>query len=241
MAYLMKNRLCNRCPHFSHQSTSCNLGCSVTREGDHVNKQKWLPTDSAGCSQARKSFSARALDMRMIAAVDRNGAIGKDQTLPFKLPSDLKHFKKTTAGGVLIMGRKTFESLPGILPGRPHWVLSRRRPGAVPAGVRFFSSVRELLMVAMHTPVETKFWVIGGGEIYKLLLPYVHEIILSEVEAFVKGADTYFPVVPNRFMETSRITPKPIPGDEHLYVIRHLRDLSRPFSNMEQPHSSAQI
>jgi dihydrofolate reductase len=116
----------------------------------------------------------------MIVACDRNGAIGKDGDLPWKQPTDLQHFKQVTMGSNLIMGRKTWDSLPGMLPGRTHYVLSR-------------GEVEGVEVIALDKALEMDGWVIGGGEIYELFLPHVEELHRTIIDARIFDADTYFP------------------------------------------------
>jgi dihydrofolate reductase len=116
----------------------------------------------------------------MIVACDRNGAIGKDGDLPWKQSTDLQHFKQVTMGSNLIMGRKTWDSLPGMLPGRTHYVLSR-------------GEVEGVEVIALDTALEMEGWVIGGGEIYELFLPHVEELHRTIIDARVSDADTHFP------------------------------------------------
>ena len=122
----------------------------------------------------------------LVVARADNGVIGRDGTLPWRLPEDLKRFKALTLGAPMIMGRKTFESLPGLLPGRRHIVLTRgpwRSEGAEVA----------------HTPDEAlalaggpRVSVIGGAEIYRLFEPLADRIELTEVHASPDG-DTVQP------------------------------------------------
>jgi len=116
----------------------------------------------------------------MIVACDRNGAIGKDGDLPWKQSTDLQHFKRVTMGSNLIMGRKTWDSLPGMLPGRAHYVLSR-------------GEVEGVEVIALDKALEMEGWVIGGGEIYELFLPHVEELHRTIIDARVSDADTHFP------------------------------------------------
>ena len=93
-----------------------------------------------------------------------------------------------TMGRSLVMGRKTFESLPGLLPGQIHYVLSKNPRYRVPEEVRLFSSVSEL----MKSLPEGENFVIGGAHIYQLFLPYAHRLYLTEVEKDFEG-DAFFP------------------------------------------------
>lgn len=118
----------------------------------------------------------------MILARAANGVIGADGNIPWHIPADLRHFKQVTKDRPMIMGRKTFDSLPGILEGRRHIVLTRdadwAEEGAEPA-----QSVEEALRLANGPHV----CVIGGAEIYRLFLPIADRIELTEIDAEPKG------------------------------------------------------
>jgi dihydrofolate reductase len=123
--------------------------------------------------------------------------IGRDGALPWHLPEDLAHFKALTMGGVVVMGRKTWDSLPAKyrpLPGRTNVVVSRN-PAAVsvPDGVHVASSVEAALEVARRViSAEQRIWIIGGAEIYRVLLPVVDEVRLTQVHGIHEG-DASFP------------------------------------------------
>ena len=121
----------------------------------------------------------------LVVAVAENGVIGRDGKLPWQLPADLKRFKALTMGSMMVMGRKTFESLPGLLPGRRHIVLTRDRSWSAP-GAEVAHSVDEALRLAGDQPVS----VIGGADIFALFLPLASRIELTEVLADVAG-DTF--------------------------------------------------
>ena len=118
----------------------------------------------------------------LVVARARNGVIGRNGTLPWHLPADLKRFKALTMGTVMIMGRRTFESLPGLLPGRRHLVLTRDPVWTAP-GAEVVHTPQQALAAARDSPVS----VIGGAEIFALLLPIADRIELTEVEADVPG------------------------------------------------------
>jgi dihydrofolate reductase len=117
-----------------------------------------------------------------------NGVIGRDGGLPWRLPEDLKHFKALTMGKPMIMGRRTFESLPGLLPGRRHIVLTRDA-GWSADGAERVSSVDEALALVGEAPEVA---VIGGAEIYALFMDRAARIELTEVHRAVDG-DTRMP------------------------------------------------
>ncbi|MDR0701655.1 MAG: dihydrofolate reductase [Azoarcus sp.] len=136
----------------------------------------------------------------LIAAVARNGVIGRDNVLPWRLKADLCHFRETTLGHPVLMGRKTWESLGKPLPGRRNLVLTRQ-PGYVARGAEVFVSTREALDAAAGA---ARLFVIGGGEIYHALLPWADTLLLTEVAADVEG-DACFPTFDRaHFREISR-------------------------------------
>jgi dihydrofolate reductase len=124
---------------------------------------------------------------KAIAAVSQNGVIGKNGDLPWRLPNDLKWFKKITMGHILLMGRKTWESLPGPLPGRENWVLSRSMEAV--DGVRILRSLDE---VKRELEDRTLF-IMGGGELYALTLKDCHELYLTDVNQVIEDGDAFFP------------------------------------------------
>jgi dihydrofolate reductase len=128
-----------------------------------------------------------------------NGVIGKEGQLPWHLPADLKHFKAVTMGTPMVMGRKTFESLPGLLPGRRHIVLTRA-PGWSAAGAAVVHSVEEAISIANAPRVS----IVGGAEIFALFLPHADAIELTEVHTEADG-DTVMPAPdPAAWQEVSR-------------------------------------
>ena len=123
----------------------------------------------------------------LVVARARNGVIGRDGQLPWHLPADLKRFKALTMGSVMVMGRKTFESLPGLLPGRRHIVLTRD-PSWQAEGAERAQSVEDALRLADGAPVS----VIGGADVFQLFMPLAQRVELTEVLADVPG-DTLIP------------------------------------------------
>jgi dihydrofolate reductase len=125
----------------------------------------------------------------LVLARAANGVIGNEGGMPWHIPADLRHFKQVTKGRPMIMGRKTFDSLPGLLPGRRHIVLTRDKAWAE-EGAEVVHSVEEALKVANAPHV----CVIGGAEIYKLFLPLADRIELTEIKAKPEG-DTMIPAL----------------------------------------------
>lgn len=121
-------------------------------------------------------------EITIVLARAINGVIGKDGQLPWHIPGDLKRFKQLTMGSAMIMGRKTFDSLPGILPGRRHIVMSRDPKWAV-EGVEVVHDVDGAIEAAGKTPIS----VIGGAAIFELFEPLADKIELTEVIAEVDG------------------------------------------------------
>ncbi|MGM0439322.1 MAG: dihydrofolate reductase [Patescibacteria group bacterium] len=122
----------------------------------------------------------------IIAAMDKNGVIGKEGEMPWHFPEDLKHFKKTTMGKFVIMGRKTYLSLPGKLEGRKVIVLSRNKNFS-PSGVKVVNSIERALKIA-----EGEVYIAGGASIYSQFMNKADEIMLTVIDKSFNG-DTYFP------------------------------------------------
>jgi dihydrofolate reductase len=139
-----------------------------------------------------------ARQVTAILARAANGAIGRGGALPWRIPADLQRFKRLTMGRPMIMGRKTFESLPGLLPGRRHIVLTRSR-GWRAKGAEVAHDVNEALDLSRNTDVT----VIGGAEVYRLMLPHTTRIELTEVHAEVPG-DTFVEPLGPEWREVAR-------------------------------------
>lgn len=125
----------------------------------------------------------------LIYARAANGAIGHEGTLPWRLPADLKRFKALTIGKPMIMGRKTFESLPGLLPGRRHIVLTRRERWDS-EGAEIAHSVKEALELAERGNETGEIAVVGGAAIYDVFRPLGQRIEVTEIHADYPG-DTF--------------------------------------------------
>lgn len=130
------------------------------------------------------------MKMCCMVAVAENGVIGKENTLPWKLRSDLAFFKKTTMGAALIMGRKNHEDIGRALPGRLNIVLSRSKDVKVAEGCVLLHSVQEALDYCIETNQKNAF-LIGGGELYKQGLGLCESLFVTEVKANVDG-DVFF-------------------------------------------------
>ncbi|MDE5837254.1 MAG: dihydrofolate reductase [Paramuribaculum sp.] len=132
------------------------------------------------------------MSISIIAAVGADNAIGADGNLAFHISSDLKHFKELTVGKPVIMGRKTFESLPnGPLPNRRNIVISRNPEYSYP-GVETAASLQDAIELTFDSP---EAMVIGGAEIYRLALPMATKLYLTQIDATRQDADTFFPEI----------------------------------------------
>ncbi len=136
--------------------------------------------------------------------MSRNGVIGNDQKLPWHLPEDLKRFKEITYGAPVIMGRKTYESIGRLLPGRKNVIITRSQSMIVPDAA-LASSLEQAIELAGDAP---EVFILGGGEIYRLALPMADRLYITEVDVKIEG-DTTFPEWPElrlsgRFREVSR-------------------------------------
>lgn len=129
--------------------------------------------------------------LSIIVAVASNGVIGGNNDLLWRVPEDLKRFKKLTQGHTIVMGRKTFDSLPGVLPNRNHVILTRDENYSVDSPfVSVVHSIDEL--IAEYGDNKKEIFVIGGGEIYKQLLPHANKFYLTKILKDFEG-DTFFP------------------------------------------------
>ena len=154
--------------------------------------------------------------LTLIAAVARNGVIGIDNRLPWHLPADLKHFKTLTVDHTVIMGRKTWESLPAKfrpLPDRRNIVVTRD------AGYRAEGATVALSLPAAIAAAESgEAFVIGGAELYAATLPLADRLQLTEIDAAFEG-DTHFPAIdPRHWRETARETHRDEAGFDYAFV-----------------------
>lgn len=134
------------------------------------------------------------LDLSLIVAMTRDGVIGRDNDLPWRIPSDLQRFKKLTTGHPVIMGRKNWESIP--LQFRPLVdrtnILITRQAGYTAPGAIVTNSIEEAYAAAARAVGSTEIFVIGGEEIYRQFLPFVQKAYITKIHASVVG-DTHFP------------------------------------------------
>lgn len=157
------------------------------------------------------------LAISMIAAVSRNGVIGANNKLPWRIKSDLEHFKQATTGKVIMMGSKTFKSLGRPLPNRRNVVISRKLKRDDLPGAEVHQSPQIFMDRGILKGEE--LMVIGGGEIYSLMMPYAKTLIISEVDIEVKG-DTTFPDINLYEWKLEDVRTPEQPEGETKYVIK---------------------
>jgi dihydrofolate reductase len=163
----------------------------------------------------------------LVAAVARNGVIGRGGTLVWSDPADLKHFRSLTQGHAVLMGRKTWDSLPARfrpLPGRRNLVVSRQAGLQLP-GAEVHASLPQALaaLAAPATPGGVpQVFVIGGGELYALALPLAEELVLTEVDADFAG-DTVFPRLDPALWQAVQREPGPPGAGPAFAFVRYRR------------------
>lgn len=128
----------------------------------------------------------------LIVAMDKNNVIGFENKMPWHLPNDLRYFKEKTSGHTVIMGRKTFESIGRVLPNRKHIVLSKSGK-SLPKEVTIVQNIESIVNLSNQHKDE-EFFVIGGGNVYKQLLPYADKLYVTLIDESFKG-DVYFPQI----------------------------------------------
>ena len=141
------------------------------------------------------------MTLSIIVAVASDGAIGRANDLLWHLPADLKRFKELTTGHTILMGRKTFESLPrGPLPNRRNIIISRSLPAQ--PGAEVYPTIQQALVACAS---DEEVFIIGGGEIYRQLLPNTERIYLTRVQASFPDAEVFFPELdPTEWIEEAR-------------------------------------
>lgn len=152
--------------------------------------------------------------LTLIAAHDLDRAIGRDNTLPWRLPEDLKRFKQLTLGKPVLMGRKTAQSLGRALPGRLNLVLTRSGSAPFPGMLAVASLDDALSKVA----ADGEVMVIGGGDIYALALPHATRMHLTRVDTRVEDADAFFPVVDFSQWRLEYVQSLDLPGHDHPFA-----------------------
>jgi len=135
----------------------------------------------------------------IIAAIGKNNELGKANELLWKLPNDMKHFKETTTGKTVIMGRKTFQSIGRPLPNRRNIVVTRDETFAID-GIEVAHSLEEALRLVQD---EEEAFIIGGGELYNQALPFTQRLYITHVDSAF-DADTFFPEITSEWRKVSQ-------------------------------------
>ena len=148
--------------------------------------------------------------IKIIVATSRNRVIGNDNTLIWHLPADLKNFKRLTTGSAIIMGRKTYESIGKPLPNRRNIIITRDENYKVD-NCEIVNSLEESLLLC-----NSDCFIIGGGEIYKQVLPIADEIYLTLIDEVFEG-DTYFPEIGDDWFESERQDFEPDEKNKYKY------------------------
>lgn len=145
------------------------------------------------------------LEVVHVVAMDQQRCIGKDNDLPWHISADLKHFKEITQGGVVVMGRKTLESMGRALPKRVNWVITRD-PNWTFDGVKVAHSIEEALQGSVNdvsaSEKPNSIFIIGGGEIFKQTLAIADRLELTHVDLDVQG-NAHYPEVPDAFKKVA--------------------------------------
>lgn len=130
------------------------------------------------------------MTVSMIAAIGRNNELGKNNNLIFHFHNDMKFFRETTTGNTVVMGRKTYESLPKVLPNRRNIIITSDKNLKID-GAEVCGSIEDALELCKNDHV----FIIGGGRVYTEFLEYAEKLYLTEVDAECADADTYFPQI----------------------------------------------
>jgi dihydrofolate reductase len=156
------------------------------------------------------------MELKLIYARSRNGVIGRDGQLPWHLPADLAHFKQTTLGQAVVMGRKTWDSLPERfrpLPGRTNIVITRQTGWHAPGALVAHSLAQAMSLC----PAPGPLWVIGGAEIYAQALPLASTVVVTEIDVEVQG-DAHAPKLGTEWKEMSRLLQQNEDGLRYSFV-----------------------
>jgi dihydrofolate reductase len=145
------------------------------------------------------------LEVVHVVAMDQNHCIGKGNDLPWHISADLQHFKAITQGGVVVMGRKTLESMGRVLPKRVNWVITRDQNWQF-SGTKVAYSIEDALTQAVADVKASEktntIFIIGGGEIFQQTMPIADRLELTHVQLDVQG-DAHYPVIPSEFKKVA--------------------------------------
>lgn len=135
----------------------------------------------------------------MIVAMDMNRAIGRGNTLPWQIKEDLRYFSKITKNKVVVMGKKTYESIGRLLPNRTNVIITRDEDFRVKEAF-VFNDIEDVL----HAFKSEEIFIIGGGQIYEAFLPYAQTLYITLIDLYLEEADTYFPSYEEDFEQLIR-------------------------------------
>lgn len=130
------------------------------------------------------------MNINIIAAIGKNNELGKNNDLIWKFKDDMKFFKETTMGHPVVMGRRTFESLPSILPGRENIIISTNDINN--DKIKLYKSIKEFLL--SYKDYDRDVFIIGGASLYKSFIDIASALYLTEIDDIEKDADVYFPI-----------------------------------------------
>ena len=169
--------------------------------------------------------------VQLVAAVARNGVIGDGRDMPWRLPEDLAHFRRVTAGCPVVMGRRTWESLPPRfrpLPGRRNIVLTRHPQWQAEGAETAPDLAAALTLATSPAPASGRLCVIGGGEIYAAALPLADELLLTEIDRDFEGATRFPEWSAADFEEVARERVQPAPPNDFAIAFVRYRRRARP-------------
>lgn len=200
----------------------------MSNESATPSRRGGFEKDSPRPPAAETAHPTRPAVIGLIAAVARNGVIGRDNALPWYLPGDFRFFKAMTLGKPVIMGRRTFESIGKVLPNRPNIVVSGRMtapPDGEPVeGAEIAPTPAEALDRASRHLVDDRreIMVIGGAGIFDWFMPRAHRLYLTDVDAEPEGDTHFTDFAPDDWQEAWSLTPRRDPADTHGYQFRVL-------------------
>jgi dihydrofolate reductase len=163
------------------------------------------------------------MKLKLIYARAANGVIGLNNQMPWHLPEDLAHFKRTTLGCPVLMGRKTWDSIPAKfrpLPGRANLVLTRQKDWHAEGALVVHSLEEGLTLALAHCPEGKDLWVMGGADIYAQAAPIAEEAVVTEIDQNFEG-DAYAPKLGETWHETSRESHTAASGLKFSFVHYH--------------------
>lgn len=157
-------------------------------------------------SRSHQGTGGRLMKLKLIYARAANGVIGHNNQMPWHLPEDLAHFKQTTMGSPVLMGRKTWESIPAKfrpLPGRANLVITRQANWHAEGAMAVHSLEEGMSLALAHCPEGKDLWVMGGAEIYAQAAAIAEEAVVTEIDATYEG-DAFAPTLGSTWQEVSR-------------------------------------